>query len=98
MNAVVATVSSLVPNTPSTPEVVAVSTNAAPSESSGSTYQGVLMLPLARPSRSPAPPSITYQGSCPAPLSSSLAWSTSNINVAPGAKPLAVMRAMLPGA
>ena len=113
VNDVVATESSLVPNTRSSPAEAAVSRNVAPAESSGFTYHEVVTLPLTWPSRSPAPPSVTYQGSCPSPVSVSstssgvphtlsapapVAWSTSSFTVLPAAKPLAVMVAVLPGA
>ncbi|MNE12798.1 hypothetical protein D3C80_1056170 [compost metagenome] len=113
VNDVVATTSSRVANLPSAPAEVAVSRNVAPAESSGFTYHEVVTLPLTWPSRSPAPPSVTYQGSCPSPvlvLSTSsgvphrlsapgpVACSTSSATVLPAAKPLAVMMAVLPGA
>ncbi|MNZ79339.1 hypothetical protein D3C78_979400 [compost metagenome] len=113
VNDVVATTSSAVPDTPSAPAEVAVSRNVAPTESSGFTYHEVVTLPLTLPSRSPAPPSVTYQGSCPSPVLVSstssgvphtlsapapVACSTSSATVLPAAKPLAVMMAVLPGA
>ncbi|MCY1366349.1 hypothetical protein D9M69_532410 [compost metagenome] len=110
---VVAMASSPVPTTPSAPAEAAVSRNVAPAESSGFTYHEVVTLPLTWPSRSPAPPSVTDQGSCPSPVLVSstssdvphtlsapapVAWSTSSVTVLPAAKPLAVMMAVLPGA
>ncbi|MDJ0689543.1 MAG: hypothetical protein QNJ41_13635, partial [Xenococcaceae cyanobacterium MO_188.B32] len=37
-------------------------------ESSGLTYQVVWNLPFTTPSKSPTPPSVTNQGSCPPPV------------------------------
>ncbi|MNV55510.1 hypothetical protein D3C71_1477440 [compost metagenome] len=113
VNEAVAITSSALPNTWSAPAAVALSRKVAPAESSGLTYHEVVMLPLTWPSRSSAPPSVTYQGSCPSPVLVSstssdvphtlsapalVACSTSSATVLPAAKPLAVMMAVLPGA
>ena len=86
-----------------TPELwpVAVNSSVAPSSSwSAGTSQVVWMLPSATPSRSPAPPSVTYQGAC-APLvvlsNVPSACSTWHCTVSPTAKPLPVMFAVAPG-
>ncbi|MNO78375.1 hypothetical protein D3C76_695110 [compost metagenome] len=62
VNEAVAITSSALPNTWSAPAAVALSRKVAPAESSGLTYHEVVMLPLTWPSRSSAPPSVTYQG------------------------------------
>src|SRR5260221_14717202 len=47
--------------------VLAMARKVAPGESSGLTYHWVMTMPLAVPSRSPAPPSTTLQGVWPSP-------------------------------